>query len=235
MRHLGPLALILLCSCQPKSYSATSTKEPGTANEPFVSKSSQPNPQPPRNSSDESEVVIAAMDEFFTNRWQDWNVGDLVALEPAWTTSQFDLVFFDKALDYWFTKFGNASNPAEQTLHRIKETLVTAGAPPATGNRVEKGLNTMNLGNRVALVPKTYFDNSAAWVAGAVDFQNGSGAKQSLRASGSISYPLFSGDRRYAFVQMSHVKAGNEYGQLHFFLEKLDGNWKTLAVGRVAE
>lgn len=235
MRHLGPLALILLCSCQPKSDSATSAKEQGTANEPFVSKSSQPNRQPPRNSSDESEVVIAVTDEFFTNRWPDWNVGDLVALEPAWTTSQFDSLFFDRALDYWITKFGNDGNESEGTLRRIRETLVTAGAPPAIGNRVEKGLDTMDLGNRVALVPKTYFDNNAAWVAGAVDFQNGSGSKQSLRAAGSISYPLFSGDRRYAFVQMSHVKGGNEYGQLHFFLEKLDGSWKTLAVGRVPE
>jgi hypothetical protein len=231
MWRLGLVAIICMCSCQPKPEANT----PEVSNEPFVSKANDSSPKPALQSGDEAEVVIGAMEEFFSSRWVQWNTGDFVGLEPAWTTSQFDSTYFDKALQFWTVKFGNDSNPSEETLKRIRETLDANASPPAVANRVEKGLQTLNLGQRIVLAPTTFFDQTAPWVPGAVQIKSPSGAMGSIRSYGAISYPLFSGDHHFAFLQMNRVKTGNDSSQLHFFMEQLDGKWKTLAVGQISE
>ena len=186
--------------------------------------------------SEESAVIVAASSEVFTERWPDWNTGDYVGIEPAWSTGKFDTEGFDKALSYWTIKFGNDGIAAnEETLKRIKETLVTASSRPATTVNVEKGLANMDLGERIVLVPKTFFGSNDAWVPGAVRMQNRSNKGGSFRVFGALSYPQFSGDGRYAFFQLNHVKSARAYCQLHLFLEKVEGSWRTLAVGRVPE
>ena len=201
----------------------------------FVPKTQDPRVNTALSPSEEADVIQGAMGEFFTNRWAEWNVGEFIALEPAWTNGQSDLQNFDKALDYWIVKFGNEGNSDEGILKRIRETLVIAGSPLATKIKVEKPLDTMDLGQQVVIAPSTYFDNSAAWVPGSVGIKSRLNREGGIRAKGSLAYPLFSGDGRYAFVEMRHVKAGTELGQLHFFLEKMEGKWKTLAVGRMTE
>jgi hypothetical protein len=236
MWRWGLVALVLACSCQPGGSSTNNPKPSSTGNgAPFVPKSDEPTLAPSLSATEEAQVIAGAMDEFFTNRWQDWNVGEFVALEPAWTVGQFDSTYFDKALDFWIVQFGNDGDASEGTLKRIRETLIAANSPLAVGSKVEKPLDTMDLGPRIVIVPPTYFSNSAAWVPGAVLVKNRANMNGGIRAKGALSYPLFSGDGHYAFLQMNHVGAGNELGQLHFFMVKIEGKWKALAVGRIAE
>jgi hypothetical protein len=237
MWRWGLVATVFACSCQSGVNPSPKASAPGTAsNDPFISRDSNSTPSQNISASEEANVIRGAMDEFFSSRWQDWNSGDFIALEPAWTIGQFDSVYFDKALAYWTTKFGNdgdANN--EETLKRIQETLVTAGSPPASVSQVEKPLDTMDLGTRIVIVPTTYFDTNASWVPGAVQFKSSSNMTGGIRARGALAYPMFSGNGQYAFLQMNHVGSGRELGQLHFFLVKTEGKWKALAVGRAAE
>ncbi len=238
MWRWGLVALVLACSCQPGAGSTNSANGAGTSSTgraPFVPKSNNGTPTVTLSVTEEAQVITGAMDEFFASRWQDWNVGEYIALEPAWTIGQFDSTYFDKALDFWIVKFGNDGDASEETLKRIRETLITANSPPAIGSNVEKPLDTMDLGQRIVIVPSTYFNRSAAWVPGAVSIKNQANVEGGIRARGALAYPLFSGDGHYAFLQMNHVGAGNEVGQLHFFLVKIEGKWKALAVGRMAE
>ena len=228
--------MVLACSCQPSNGSSGSGNvavDPPTS-APFVSKSPDSNPKTNLNSSEEDAVVNGAIQEFFTSRWSDWNVGEFIAVEPSWGNCDFPS--FDKALEHWTTKFGNDGNTDEETLKRIKSTLETANAPPSPqkGN-VDKSLPTMELDVRVIIVPSTFFNEADPWVPGAVTFTNRNGKVGSIRTKGTLCYPMFSGDGHYGFMQMSHVKSGREYGQLHFFLEKADGKWRALAVGRIGE
>ena len=166
-------------------------------------------------------------------RWPDWKIGEFIAIDPNWVDGQF--ASFDQALSFWVIKFGNDGNRDERTLQRIRATLDTAGAPPSTKGNIEKGLGTLDLDERIVLIHATYFSGSEQWVPGAVPIKNSKGRNGAFRARGALAYPLFSGDNRYAFVQMNQVKSGSSSGQLHFFIEKSGRNWRTLAVGRVAE
>jgi hypothetical protein len=188
------------------------------------------------SSSEEAAVISGAIDEFFSARWQEWNVGDLIALEPTWTTGQFDSLGFDKALTFWTIRFGNDGNTNdEETLKRIRETLDSAGSPPSQVGTVEKALESLDFGVRAIILPPSYFDQNSAWVPGAISTKPTAGGETSIRAKCALTYPLFSGDRHYAFVQLNHVKSGKESGQLHFFMVKVDGKWRSLAVGRTLE
>lgn len=237
MWRWGLVALILACSCQPGAGSQVSANQ-GAQPKPddeFVSKTNDVTPTATLSTTEEAQVIIGAMDEFFASRWEDWNVGEYIALEPAWTIGQFDSTFFDKALDFWIVKFGNDGNAGEGTLRRIRETLIASNSPPAVGSKSEKPLDTMDLGTKVVIVPTTYFNSSAAWVPGSIPIKNRANLEGGIRAKGALAYPLFSGDGHYAFLQMNHVASGNELGQFHFFLVKNEGKWKALAVGRMAE
>ena len=238
MWRWGLVALVLACSCQPgagSTNSANGAATSSTGGAPFVPKANNGTSTEALSASEEAQVIAGAIDEFFSSRWQDWNVGEYIAVEPAWTIGQFDSTFFDKALDFWIVKFGNDGDAGEETLKRIRETLITSNSPPAVGSKVEKPLDAMDLGQRIVIVPSTYFNRSAAWVPGAVSIKNRANVEGGIRARGALAYPLFSGDGHYAFLQMNHVGAGNEVGQLHFFLVKIEGKWRALAVGRLAE
>lgn len=236
MWRWGLVAMIIACSCQSgmKNSPDNSTRNNSTK-DPFVSKSPDSTPPSTLSATEEAQVITGAMDEFFASRWEDWNVGEYIALEPAWTIGQFDSTYFDKALDFWIVKFGNDGNVGEGILRRIRETLIASNSPPAVGSKGEKPLDTMELGTKVVIVPTTYFNSSAAWVPGAIPIKNRANVEGGIRAKGALAYPLFSGDGHYAFLQMNHVASGNELGQFHFFLVKNEGKWKALAVGRMAE
>ena len=176
MWRWGLVALVLACSCQPNASSTNSANSPGTTSSggaPFVPKPNKGTSTEALSASEEAQVITGAIDEFFSSRWQDWNDGEYIAVEPAWTIGQFDSTFFDKALDFWIVKFGNDGDASEETLKRIRETLTTSNSPPAVGCKVEKALDAMDLGQRIVIVPSTYFNRSAAWVPGAVSIRIG--------------------------------------------------------------
>jgi hypothetical protein len=235
MERWALVAVILAGSCQPVAESGAGKKATETkANSSFVPKS--PVVETPQNfvASEEGQVVSAASQEFFGSRWGEWSSGEFVAFEPSWGTGQFQS--FDRALEFWTTKFGNDGNADEETLKRIRSTLDAAEAPPSPpqGN-VAKGLDGMELDAHIVLTPSTMVNNSDVWVPGAVSVKNRAGQNGGIRVKGTLCYPLFSGNGHYAMLQMNRVKAGSAFGQLHFFLEKTSGSWRTLAVGRVAE
>ena len=236
MRRIGLVVVILACSCQPGGATNSAGNGKTSSDTPYVSSNQESSNTPHLAVGEESAVIDAAAQEFYGSRWAEWNTGDFIAVEPAWATGQFDSSNFDKALLYWTTKFGNdAMAGAEETLKRIRETLNTASAPVGGTSNVTKGIETMDLDSKLVVVPSTYFNDADPWVPGAVTMKNRLGQEGSFRARCALTYPLFSGDGRYAFLQLNRVKSGHAYGQLHYFLEKTDGSWRTLAVGRVAE
>ena len=234
MRWWAVGGLVFACSCQPAVDSGTGKTPPDSkVNTNYIQKAAEADPKRNVAASEEGAVVSAASQEFFTSRWGEWKAGVFVAFEPNWGTGQFDS--FDKALQFWTTKFGNDGNADEETLKRIRSTLDTAGAAPGTKGNIEKGLDGMELDPHIVLTPATMFNNADPWVPGAVSVKNSAGQDGGVRVKGTLCYPLFSGDGHFAMLQMNHVKAANTFGQLHFFLEKTSGAWRVVAVGRVAE
>ncbi|MEI8283164.1 MAG: hypothetical protein WCG75_12220 [Armatimonadota bacterium] len=234
MVRWGIVAVVLACSCKPNPESGPQNPSAPNPNTPFV-KSQTNNNGPKLIASEEATVISTALNEFFATRWQDWRVGEFVAIQPNWVNGQFDSESFDKALQFWTTKFGNDQNLDEETLKRIRATLDTANSSPGTTSNVQKGLAEMDLDARIVIVPTTYFDKAMDWVPGSYTVVNRQNEKGGIRAAGALTYPLFSGNNQCAFFQLNQVKSGREYGQLHFFLEKQDGKWKVLAVGRKLE
>ena len=236
MRRIGLVGVILACSCQPGGASNSAANGRTNSDTPYVSSNHESPSTPHLAVGEESAVIDAAAQEFYGSRLSEWNTGDFIAVEPAWSTGQFDSSNFDKALAFWTTKFGNdGMASAEETLKRIRETLNTASAPAGGTSNVTKGIETMDLDSRLVIVPSTFFNDADPWVPGAVTMKNRAGKEGSFRVLCALTYPLFSGDGRYAFLQMNRVKSGHAYGQLHFFVEKVEGSWRALAVGRVAE